>query len=267
MQRHAGFSDHFSPGAAEYERRRPGYPQELFEFLAAVAPGRRLAVDVATGNGQAATGLAGFFDEVLATEPSEAQLARARPHPRVHYRREQAERIGLPDGCCELLTAAQAAHWFDWNRFPQEALRVLVPGGVVAVWTYELFSVEPAIDAIVEDFYRNVTGPYWPRERHHVEERYASLPFAFEEFPVPAFCFELDWTAADAVAYLGTWSAVLRRRAARGDDPLALVMPRLARAWGDGMRRVIWPIHLRAGRTPSGMARSGHAHQLRSGDR
>lgn len=254
MQLAAGFNDHFSAGAAEYERRRPGYPPGLFEYLAEAAPGRRLAVDVATGNGQAATGLAGLFDEVLATEPSEAQLARARPHPRVHYRREPAERIGLPDGCCDLLTAAQAAHWFDWSLFPQEARRVLVPGGVIAVWTYELFSVEPAIDAIVGDFYRNVTGPYWPRERRYVEERYASLPFPFEEFPVPAFSFELDWTAADAVAYLGTWSAVLRRRSVRGHDPLALVKPLLEDAWGAGVRRVTWPIHLRAGRTPGGMA-------------
>jgi len=267
MQRHGGFKDHFSPGAAEYERHRPGYPLELFEFLASVAPGRRLAVDVATGNGQAATGLGGFFEEVLATEPSEAQLARARPHPRVHYRREPAERIGLPDHCCELLTAAQAAHWFDWNRFPQEALRVLVPGGVLALWTYDLFSVEPAIDALVRDFYRNVTGPYWPRERHHVEERYASLPFPFEEFPVPVFSLELDWTAADAGAYLGTWSAVLRRRAVRGDDPLALVLPWLEGAWGAGVRRVSWPIHLRAGRAPYSTAQSGQGRRLRSGSR
>ena len=266
MQRRAVFHDHFSSGAAEYERHRPGYPRELFEFLADVTPGRRLAVDVATGNGQAATGLAEFFDEVLATEPSEAQLARARPHPRVHYRREPAERIGLPEGCCDLLTAAQAAHWFDWSLFPQEACRVLSPAGVVALWTYELFSVDPSIDAIVEDFYRNVTGAYWPRERRHVEERYASLPFPFEEFPVPDFSYALDWTAADAVAYLGTWSAVQRRRAVQGDDPLGLVMPLLESAWGAGMRRVNWPIHLRAGRKANASGPSSRPGRLRSGE-
>jgi SAM-dependent methyltransferase len=245
------FKDLFSARAAEYERCRPGYPRELFEFLAAAAPARRRAVDVATGNGQAATGLAAFFTEVVATEPSEAQLARARAHPRVRYRREPAERIGLPDGSCDVLTAAQAAHWFDWGEFPREALRVLAPGGVIALWTYELFSVAPRVDALVADFYRNVTGPYWPRERRYVEERYATLPFPFEELAAPAFACELDWTADEATAYLGTWSAVQRRFEAVGTDPVALVAPRLAAAWGTGTRRVRWPIHLRAGRKPS----------------
>lgn len=267
MGQHGGFKDHFSSGAAEYARRRPGYPRELFEFLAAAAPGRRLAVDVATGNGQAATGLAEFFEDVLATEPSEAQLSRARPHPRVRYRCEPAERIGLPQASCDLLTAAQAAHWFDWTRFPQEARRVLVPGGVVAVWTYELFAVDASVDALVEDFYRNVTGPYWPRERHYVEERYATLPFPFEEFPTPAFSFELDWTAADAVAYVGTWSAVRRGQAVQGSDPLERLAARLEAAWGPGVRRVSWPIHLRAGRTPCGARHSGGEGRLRSGYR
>ena len=249
MQR-LDFKDHFSAQAARYERHRPGYPGELFEFLANAAPARRLAVDVATGNGQAALGLAGFFEQVLATEPSEAQLARARPHPRVHYRREPAEKIGLPDRACDLLAAAQAAHWFDWDAFPGEALRVLVPCGVVAIWTYELFSVDARVDALVADFYRNVTGPYWPRERRYVEERYATLPFPFEEIAAPSFSFQLDWMATDAVAYLGTWSAVQRRLGATGADPLALVAGPLRAAWGDGTRRVTWPIHLRVGRKP-----------------
>jgi SAM-dependent methyltransferase len=252
MRQPGGFKDHFSSRAAEYERRRPGYPRELFEFLADSAPARRLAVDVATGNGQAATGLAGFFEQVLATEPSAAQLERARPHPRVRYRCEPAERISLPDASCQLLTAAQAAHWFDWDAFPREATRVLVPGGVVALWTYELFSVDPCIDGLVLDFYRNVTGPYWPRERRYVEEKYATLPFPFEEFAAPSFRFQLDWTVADAIAYLGTWSAVPRCLDARGSDPVALVAPRLAAAWGPGTRRASWPIHLRVGRKPGG---------------
>ena len=246
------FKDHFSALADRYERCRPGYPAELFGFLADAAPGHRLAIDVATGNGQAATGLAPYFDEVLATEPSEAQLARARPHPRILYRRGRAEQIDVPDGSCDLLTAAQAAHWFDWEAFPTEALRVLAPGGVVALWTYELFTVDPRIDALVADFYRNVTGPYWPRERHHVEERYATLPFPFEEIAAPTFSYRLEWTAADAIAYLGTWSAVQRRLEAVGTDPVALVSRRLEDAWGPGGRSVRWPIHLRVGRKPSG---------------
>lgn len=241
------FKDHFSAQAAAYERYRPGYPPELFGFLASVAPARRRALDLATGNGQAALGLAAWFDEVVATEPSAAQLERARAHPRVAYRREAAERIGEADGSLDLLTAAQAAHWFDWRRFPAEARRVLRPGGVVALWTYELFSAGPDVDALVRDFYRNVTGPYWPRERRQVEERYAHLPFPFDGLPAPEFAFHTEWTGDEVVGYLRTWSAVERYRRIRGRDPVELVEPLLRRAWGGGTRLLRWPIHLRAG--------------------
>ena len=245
------FKDHFSGQAPAYERYRPGYPLALFEFLSAAAPARNRAVDVGTGNGQAAAGLAAFFAEVLATEPSQAQLERARPHPRVTYRRETAERIGVDDGSVDLVTAAQAAHWFDWQRFPREVRRVLKPGGVVAIWTYGLFSADTAIDAVVADFYRNVTGPYWPRERRHVEEGYASLPFPFEERPAPRFELETRWTVDEALGYLGTWSAVERYRRMRRRDPLALLEPRLRHAWGDGERLLSWPVHLRVGCRPA----------------
>ena len=226
---------------------RPGYPPELFEYLASVAPARNSALDVATGNGQAALGLAGHFAAVRATEPSEAQIARARPHPRVSYVRESAERIGSPDGHFDLLTAAQAAHWFDWRRFYPEARRVLRPGGVIALWTYGLFTADPLVDAVVDDFYRNVVGPYWPRERRYVEERYASLPFPFEEMAAPRLALQTDWSIDDALGYLRSWSAVQRYKAVRGRSPLELMLQPLAAAWGAGRRRLSWPIHLRIG--------------------
>lgn len=244
------FKDHFSTQAPDYQRYRPGYPQAMFEYLAAAAPARDMAVDVGAGNGQAALGLAAHFGQVLATEPSEAQLERARAHPRVTYRCEPAECISVEAGSVDLVVAAQAAHWFDWQRFPSEVLRVLKPGGVVAIWTYELFSVDATVDALVADFYRNVTGPYWPRERRHVEERYASLPFPFEEWPAPVFSLQTRWDVGEALGYLGTWSSVARYRRLRGRDPLLLVAPLLRQAWGNEERLLEWPIHLRAGRKP-----------------
>lgn len=245
------FKDHFSDQAQDYERYRPGYPPALFEYLAAAAPGRERAVDVGAGNGQSAIGLAAHFAQVLATDPSQAQLARARPHPRVTYRCQPAERIGIDAASVDLLVAAQAAHWFDWQRFPPEVLRVLKPGGVVAIWTYELFSADPDVDTILADFYRNVTGPYWPRERRHVEEGYASLPFPFEEWPAPSFFLQTCWSVDEALGYLGTWSSVVRYRRLRGRDPVALVEPLLRQAWGSGERTLRWQIHLRAGRKPA----------------
>ena len=242
------FKDHFSCQAAEYERYRPGYPSALFEFLAGLAPRHERALDVATGNGQAALGLAGHFEEVHATEPSATQLREARPHARVTYRREAAEAIGSPGGHYDLVTAAQAAHWFDWTRFYPEVRRVLRPHGVLALWTYELFRAGGSVDRVVDDFYRDVVGPYWPRERRHVEERYASLPFPFAELVAPDFQLVTHWTCDTALRYLGTWSAVQRYREIRRRDPLELVEPALRDAWGGGEMRLAWPIHLRIGR-------------------
>lgn len=157
------FKDHFSGQSGAYRKHRPGYPLALFDWLAREAPGRGLAIDVATGNGQAALGLARLFDTVIATEPSAAQLREARPHPWVEYRQETAEAISVAAGAADLLAAAQAAHWFDWPRFAGEAQSVLRPGGLLAIWSYGNCEVTPAIDRLVADFSRDVVGPYWPR--------------------------------------------------------------------------------------------------------
>jgi SAM-dependent methyltransferase len=242
------FKDHFSVQAAEYERYRPGYPPALFDWVAAASPAHGRALDVGTGNGQAALGLAEFFDEVVAIDPSRAQIDRARPHPRVRYVVEPAERTHLPASSVDLVTAAQAAHWFASGPFFAEVRRVLRPGGLVVLWTYEKFRAGGRVDRLVDDFYRDVVGPYWPRERRHVEERYATLPLPFDELAAPAFELRSEWDADTALAYLGTWSAVQRYRRLRGRDPLGLLEPSLREAWGPGLRPLGWPIHLRAGR-------------------
>jgi SAM-dependent methyltransferase len=242
------FKDHFSSQAEDYQRHRPGYPPELFACLASLAPAAERALDVATGSGQAAIGLAAHFDSVRAAEPSEAQLEKARAHPKVTYVLESAESIAAADGHFDLLTAAQAAHWFNLPRFYREARRVLKPGGVIALWTYEMFAAGPAVDAVIADFYRNVVGPYWPRERRHVEEGYAQLPFPFDEIRGPDFTLHADWRIDDAIGYLRSWSAVQRYTRLRGRDPLDLVAPSLASAWGEDRRQVAWPIRLRIGR-------------------
>ncbi|MEY4581339.1 MAG: hypothetical protein RL701_6042, partial [Pseudomonadota bacterium] len=132
------FQDHFSTQASIYAKSRPRYPATLFAELAALAPARTLAWDCGTGNGQAAAMLGELFEQVIATEPSAAQLAEAVPHPRVRYEQSPAERSpSIADASVDLVTAAQAAHWFDRPAFYQEVERVLRPGGVIALWTYE----------------------------------------------------------------------------------------------------------------------------------
>lgn len=243
------FKDHFSGQSAAYQRYRPDYPPALFDWLAAAAPSRRLALDVGTGNGQAAVALATHFEAVIGTEPSAAQLAEARPHARVTYRREPAESLSAAPGSADLLTVAQAAHWFDWPRFTAEAARILRPGGVIAVWSYGNCTVAPDVDRLLADFSRDVVGPWWPRERRHVEEAYRGLPLPFPALPAPAFEMRTDWDAPAMLGYLDTWSSVRRCRARTGRDPLDLIAGPLAGCWGQGTRAMRWPLTLLAGRT------------------
>ncbi len=248
MKSSPAFKDHFSGQAIAYEKYRPRYPRELFAWLAANAPARDVAVDVATGNGQAAIALAEFFDEVVATDASAAQLEAALARPRVRYQCEPAERLSLPDASADLIVAAQAAHWFDWHAFQAEARRVLRPGGLLAFWSYGNCESEPGIDRMLEDFSRDVVGPYWPRERRHVEEAYRDLALPFPEVAVPRFEMRVDWDIESMLGYLGTWSAVQRYRKRNDRDPLALLTPPLTRAWGTGVRQLRWPLVIKAGR-------------------
>ena len=243
------FQDHFSRQAGDYGRYRPGYPPELAAHLAALAPSRALALDLATGNGQAAIELAAHFERVLASDPSAEQLAHAEPHPRVCYLRHAAERLPVAAGVADLVVAAQAAHWFDLPRFYAEARRVLKPAGLVALWTCEKPRVDAPVDRALDTFYADVVGRYWPPERRFVEAGYRNLPFPLEELPAPRFALLADWPLERMLGYVGTWSAVGRYRAVEGRDPLPLIAAALAPFWAaGGVRRVTWQIHLRLGR-------------------
>jgi SAM-dependent methyltransferase len=247
-----GFADHFSGFSPDYARYRPDYPENLFAYLAGLAPATRCAWDCATGSGQAAVPLAKHFERVFATDASAAQLANARPDPRIEYRTAPAEDSGLPAESVDLVTVAQALHWFDRPRFWTEVRRVLVPRGVIAVWCYDLLHAEPPVDAIVRRLYFEIVGPYWPPERVLTEQRYATIEFPFEEINPPAFRMEKRWALADLLGYLRTWSAARRHAEAKGEDPVRLVEADLARVWGppETARPIVWDLAVRAGRRP-----------------
>ena len=244
------FPDHFSAVAAGYASHRPRYPEELYDWLGSIAPARKLAWDCAAGSGQATLALTAHFGRVIATDASEAQLRSAPPHTRVEYRVAPAEASGLPDACADLITVAQAVHWFDLGRFYAESGRVARPGGILAVWSYAMSRVDRGvIDRAVGRFYRDVVGEYWPAERRFIEEGYRTIPFPFPEIVPPSFEMASDWTLAQFLGYLRTWSAVTRYRDARGDDPVAPLGEELLPLWGGvGLaRRVSWPLALRVG--------------------
>ena len=239
------FADHFSAIAERYAAYRPTYPRALVDALVERStPGT--AWDVGCGNGQLAVALAERFARVIATDPSQAQLDAAPPHPRVEYRCVPAEASELPDATADLVVAAQAAHWFDLPRFVAEAGRVARPGALVALVSYGILHVDGAAGAIVERYYRDVVAPYWPRGREHVENGYRDLVLPWPAVPAPAIAMTATWSRDELVGYLSTWSATARLVQARGPAPFEALRTELARVWPDGeQREVRWPLALR----------------------
>ncbi len=247
----AGFSDHFAPVAGHYADFRPCYPADLFGWLAAQCRGHALAWDCGAGSGQASVALAAHFAHVRATDASADQIAHAERHAGVDYAVAPAERSGLPDARADLVTVAQALHWFDLPAFYAEVRRVLRPGGVIAAWTYGVHLTEgDDVQAVVRHFHDHVVGPHWPPERRHVENGYSELPFPFARIATPQFTMQVRWTLAQLLGYLGSWSATARYRQASGSDPLPALQQQLLPRWGDPAqpRTVSWPLSVVAGR-------------------
>ena len=242
-------TDHFSSIAEQYARFRPTYPAALFDFLAGL--GNRSAVwDCGCGNGQATLALAGRFRQVWASDISLEQVNRAPAVDSVEWFCGRAEQSPLPDQSVELITVGQAWHWFDAARFEQEAARILRPRGYLAVWTYNLMRIDPQIDILVQHYYSERLGRYWPPERRILEQAYPDFPLQLKPHPTPQFDMYQDWALPQLLGYLSSWSAAEKARQAEGVDPLMEFAPILAQAWGDPerVRRINWPLRLKLAR-------------------
>lgn len=245
------FNDHFSQRASLYATYRPHYPDALFEFVARLTRDHKLALDCGTGNGQAAIGLAERFDKVVATDPSVEQIKNATPHPKIEYRLAQANASGLPTRSVNLVTAAQALHWFDPEKFFAEVKRVLVSDGAVAVWGYgdPILNTKP-LQETVHAFNRGVLEPYWAPERQLLLEGYRSIAFPFTEVAAPSMELKMNWTLPELAGYLRTWSATARYVSEYETDPVTKVERTLAAHWGDPRvpRTIRWPLYIRVGK-------------------
>jgi SAM-dependent methyltransferase len=245
------FKDHFSRLVAQYSAFRPTYPASLFDYLAQSCRERRTVWDCACGSGQASVALAERFDSVIATDASPQQVSAAVPRANITYRVAPADDSGLEPQSVDLVTVAQALHWFDLQAFYSEVQRILKPSGLLAVWTYGVLHVEgAAVDALVQEFYNDIVGPYWPAERRFVEEGYRGFEFPFEELLSPSFNMQESWDQARLLGYLRTWSATARYVEDRGSDPVSTLEGKLASVWSDvdEARTVTWPLALRVGR-------------------
>ncbi|QDK81350.1 class I SAM-dependent methyltransferase [Spirosoma sp. KCTC 42546] len=240
--------DRFSGHADLYAQYRIDYPSELYDFVLPLVANRQTAWDCATGNGQVAGALAALFEQVEATDISETQLILAIKKSNINYQLSPAEQTPFGNYTFDLITVAQALHWFDVNAFHEEVRRVAKPGAVLAEWGYGLVQLGPDLDSIMLNFYRNRIGPYWDPQRKYIDDAYATLPFPFADVQRATFTARRTWSLERFLNYLRTWSAVRQYIHENEEDPVKWLGEELKPLWGDGEREVCFPIFLRMGR-------------------
>jgi SAM-dependent methyltransferase len=231
-----------------YARFRPDYPAALIDVLANYCASHRVALDVGCGSGQLSRALTDRFERVIAADVSAAQVRDAKPHPKVEYQVAPAQALPVPDRSVDLVTAAQAAHWFDLHAFYDEVRRVTRVGGVVALLSYGVPALGGNLSRLFDDWYWGDAHQFWPGARHHVETGYRDLPFGFEEHALPALSIERDWSLAEFLGYISTWSATKQATGA-GRDLVAEARRALAHEWPhESAVPITWPITGRVGR-------------------
>lgn len=241
----------FDQGGQAYARFRPEYPPELATYLASIAPDTSLAVDIGCGTGQLTRQLAAHFDRVIGVDPSADQITHAAPLANLSYACAQAENLPLAERSASLITAAQAAHWFDLPRFYAEVRRVAGPQAILALISYGVLRLEGPLGERFGEFYWNEIGPFWPPERKLVDSGYATLEFPFNELQGPAIAIRLEWQLDEFLGYVSTWSAVRSARESGREELLHRFAADMARRWGDPASRqpISWPLNMRIART------------------
>ncbi|KAF6261052.1 S-adenosyl-L-methionine-dependent methyltransferase [Scenedesmus sp. NREL 46B-D3] len=209
-----------------YAQHRPTYPEELYSIILEFDGGpKSLAVDVACGSGQATTALAELYARVVAQDGSEEQLQHAMQLPNIDYQHRDAHETGLPDQCADLVTVAQALHWFRHGEFYKEVRRILKPSGTFAAWTYSLpilnHRQHPA-QALLLHLYEGVLGPYWAERRRLVEAGYRGIEPGVEHFGLVLrreLETQQEQSVDDLLGYLRSWSAYETYRTQHPERP------------------------------------------------
>lgn len=241
------FKDYFSENSEEYRKFRPTYPAELFSYLASLSNHHQRAWDCATGTGQSARSLSNYFSEIIATDASNTQIKNAIETSRVTYRVATAEKSSIESNSIDLITVAQALHWFNMDAFSKEVNRVLKEGGIIAVWSYNLFSMQENIDGVIENFYGTVLEDFWPKERKIVESGYRNIQLPFKEIEAPIFYMSEEWNLSQLMGYLCTWSAVKNYQKKLGINPVEKIHPELLSLWKKPEKslHIRWPLNIR----------------------
>ena len=241
-------NDNFSKQSDIYAKYRPGYPQALYDFILNQLANKEAAWDCGTGNGQAAKELSKAFTEVFATDISQKQIDKAVQADNIFYSVQPAEQTNFPDSGFDLVTVAQALHWFRFDEFYKEVKRVTKPGGIFAGWTYSLLRITGEINTLIEDHHYNILDGYWDDERKYVDDEYRSIPFPFAKIMAPAFTIEFNWTIEELEGYLNTWSALQKFITKNNYNPVNELIKRIKPHWKQERMKIIFPVHLLLGR-------------------
>ena len=239
----------FSDKSDLYARARPSYPPEVFDFIASQAKSHDHALDCATGNGQAAIGLANHFNRVTACDVSAQQIENHKAHDRIDYVVSPAETTPFEDNSFDLVNVAQALHWFDFDRFWPEVARVLKQGGVFSSISYAWSEITPSVDAAIEKHVLDIVDPYWAPENQMCVNGYADVAFPFEKLTTPKIDIICSWSHRDCMDYLHTWSATRRCMDDKGTAFFDEASDAIAAVWGDPdeLKRVMFPLTIVTG--------------------
>jgi len=240
--------DNFSKQSSIYAKYRPVYPQELYDIILKNVTHRQAAWDCGTGNGQAAKELAKAFNKVYATDTSKQQIENAVQKGNIFYSVQPAEQTCFSDNSFDLVTVAQALHWFRFKDFYTEVKRVVKPGAIFAAWTYSILHISNEIDALIGQHHFDTLGNFWDDERKYVDEEYRNIPFPFTKINTPSFIAEYNWTIDELEGYLNTWSAVQKFITKTNFNPVHNLVERIRPYWRPEKMKISFPVHLLMGR-------------------
>ena len=187
----------------------------------------------------------------MATDSSEKQLLLATPRENINYQVSKAEQTVFAANSFDLISIAQAYHWFHFEDFKKEATRVAKPNAIIAAWCYNIPASNNAIiNTLITHFYTRIVGPYWDAERKYIDQSYRTIPFDFEELPAKEFSIEVTWNRDDLIGYFNSWSSVQHFIKANQYNPVTEMATQLNAAWPSGENELpfSFPIFLRIGR-------------------
>jgi len=242
--------DLFSTQAKTYKKYRPLYPKEFLNEILSLTKNQSCCWDCGTGNGQVAQYMADYFEKVYATDISENQLKEAEKRQNIIYKKERAEATSFEDNQFDIITVAQAIHWFDFKPFYEEVRRTAKNNGIIAIWGYGLLEIEAACDQIIKHFYHETIGPYWNEQRKHIDSHYETIDFVFSEIKLSKqYQIEHHMNLSQLEGYFNSWSSVQNYIRSEGKNPVNELINELSKYWQNPKesKKIRYPIFAKIG--------------------